>query len=494
MKEASDKIKARKVSVHGVVQGVGFRPLVYQLALNNHLKGQVFNTSGDVTIILEGAEGDIESFISQLRVAPPPRSRIESIDLEERPVEGLSGFEIKESRIKRDEYQLISPDIATCSLCISEISNPSDRRYKYPFTNCTNCGPRFTIIEDMPYDRGNTTMRNFKMCPACGKEYEDPYDRRFHAQPNACPECGPALQLSDSSGKIIPGDPLSLSIQYLMKSKVVALKGLGGFLLSCDATDDSAVSMLRERKGRGSKPFALMMASLYEVRKYCHVSEKEKDLLLSPQSPIVLLKRRSSSSSISSLVAPNIDTLGVMLPYTPLHHLILRGVNGPLVMTSGNVSEEPIIADNDEALMRLSGIADFFLTHNRDICSRYDDSVAMVVNNRTQVIRRARGLAPYPINLTYDSSMVLACGAEVKNSFCITRGRHAFLSQHIGDMENLETLEHFQDTVKLYKKLFHIAPEVVAYDMHPDYLSTRYALDLIKETGIEGVPVQHHHA
>lgn len=489
-----DTILAKKINVRGIVQGVGFRPLVYQLALLNNLNGYVFNTSGDVTIVVEGMQKDINSFIMQLRESPPPQSRIESIDLEEQPVEGLPGFEIRKSRVKRDEYQLISPDIATCSLCVSEIFNPSNRRYRYPFTNCTNCGPRFTIIEDMPYDRPNTTMRNFKMCPACGKEYDDPCDRRFHAQPNACPECGPTLQLLDPSGNLIPGDPLSLSIEYLLKGKIIALKGLGGFLLACDATHDSAVRMLRERKGRKSKPFALMLSSLDEVQKYCRVSEEEKDLLLSPQSPIVLLIQSPSSPLISSLVAPNIDTLGVMLPYTPMHHLILKEMGRPLVMTSGNISEEPIIADNEEALNRLSGIADLFLVHNRDICSRYDDSVTMVVNNRPQVIRRARGLAPYPVHLVNDSAMVLACGAEEKSAFCITRGRHAFLSQHLGDLENLETLGHFEDTVDLYKRIFHIDPEIIAYDMHPDYLSTQYAMDIIGTQGLKGVPVQHHHA
>ena len=494
MEQIVNTIQARKIKIRGVVQGVGFRPFVYQLALKNHLKGHVFNTSGDVTIILEGMERDIESFIRQLKDSPPPQSRIESISVEEEPVEGLKRFEIRDSRIKQDEYQLISPDIATCNHCLSEIFNKSDRRRQYPFTNCTNCGPRFTIIESMPYDRQNTTMRSFRMCPECHREYDDPNDRRFHAQPNACPVCGPLLQLIDSSGNTVDEDPLSVSADLLKQEKILAVKGLGGFLLACDATDDAAVRRLRERKRRRFKPFAIMMASIDEIEKISYVSEQERTLLLSAQSPVVLLKRNPVSSMISSLVAPNIDSLGVMLPYTPLHHLIMRKVGRPLVMTSGNISEEPIAAHNEEALQRLSGIADYFLVHNRDICSRYDDSVTMVVNNRTQIIRRARGLAPYPIHLTFDSAMVLACGAEVKNSFCMTRGRHAFLSQHIGDLENLETLNHFEDTIKLYKRLFHIDPEIVAYDMHPDYLSTRYALDLVKETGIKGVPVQHHHA
>ena len=490
-----DTIHAKKIKVRGVVQGVGFRPLVYQMALRNHLNGHVFNTSGDVTIILEGAEKDIEAFINQLKASPPPQARIESIELEEQPVEGFQQFQIRESIILENEYQLISPDIATCRLCIEDIFNPSDRRYCYPFTNCTNCGPRFTIMEDMPYDRRNTAMGKFNMCPQCRAEYDNPNDRRFHAQPDACPVCGPSLQLVDPSGNIVPGDaPLSLSADLLRQGKILAIKGLGGFLLACDATDDSAVALLRQRKRRRSKPFAIMTASLDEIEIYCHISESERNLLVSSQAPIVLLRRRARSSSLSPLIAPNTIYLGVMLPYTPLHHLLLKQIGRPLVMTSGNISEEPIAAENGEALQRLSGIADYFLMHNRDICSRYDDSVIMAVNNRMQMVRRARGFAPYPIRLGYDSAGVLACGAEVKNSFCMTRGRHAFLSQHIGDLENLETLEHLKDTISLYKKIFHIEPEIIAYDMHPDYLSTGYALDLIRSAGLNGVPVQHHHA
>ena len=489
-----DKALAIKIKVRGVVQGVGFRPLVYQLAMENGLNGHVFNTSGDVTIILEGKERDVSRFIDQFKASPPPRSRIETIEIEEQPVEGLQGFEIRESLISPDEYQLISPDIATCPLCVSEVFNPSDRRFGYPFTNCTHCGPRFTIIEDMPYDRRNTTMRRFEMCPKCRAEYENPNDRRFHAQPDACPACGPGLMLVDTSGEEITGDePLSATATLLKSGKILAIKGLGGFLLACDATDDSAVARLRERKRRGFKPFAIMVASVDEAEEICHASEQEKALLMSSQAPIVLLRRRLSPL-LSDLIAPNTAYMGVMLPYTPLHHLLMEKVGRHLVMTSGNLSEEPIAAANDEALQRLSGIADYLLMHNREICSRYDDSVTMVVNNRTQMVRRARGFAPYPVHLPFESRMVLACGAEVKNAFCMTRGNHAFLSQHIGDLENLETLGHFEDTVRLYRRIFHIDPEVIGYDMHPDYLSTKYALDLIKSTGIKGIPVQHHHA
>jgi hydrogenase maturation protein HypF len=494
MDESFGTILSKKIKVRGVVQGIGFRPFIYRLALQNNLKGYVFNTTADVTIVIEGAQPDLDSFINHLEESAPPQSHIESVSIEEAPVKGLLQFTIEASRVQDQEYQLVSPDIATCDFCKKEIFDPLNRRYQYPFTNCTNCGPRFTIIEAMPYDRKNTTMREFTMCPQCSKEYNDINDRRFHAQPNACPECGPVLHLTDSSGKPVDGDPLSGSADLLKKGKILAIKGLGGFLLACDATDDAAVALLRERKRRGAKPFAVMMATINEIERCCQVSAQEKTLLESSQAPIVLLKQRAQASMLSPFIAPGTGYLGVMLPYTPLHHLLLSKFDKPLVMTSGNISEEPIAADNDEALRRLSGIADYFIMHNRDIYSRYDDSVTMVVNSGMQVIRRARGLAPYPIKLPLNVRNVLACGGETKNSFCMTRENHAFLSQHIGDLENLETLEHFEGTIELYKKMFHIEPEIIAYDMHPDYLSTKHALGLIISTGLKGVPVQHHHA
>jgi len=482
------------VNVRGIVQGVGFRPYVYRLAIENKLTGWVRNTSSFVELEAEGNPDALEFFLRRLEDRTPPQAVIKSISIEYLPATGHSSFKILESKHEDGGYQLISPDIATCSACKDEIFSEGNRRQNYPFTNCTSCGPRFTIIEAMPYDRQNTTMHNFTMCPQCRKEYNDIHDRRFQAQPNACPECGPALQITDSFGNPVAGDPLSLSIDFLRKGKILAIKGLGGFLLACDATDDVSVALLRQRKRRRFKPFAAMMADIDDIKGYCHVSKPEEELLLSSQAPIVLLKRKLSSSILSPLIAPNTIYLGVMLPYTPLHHLLLRKTGRHLVMTSGNLSEEPIAADNEEALHRLSGIADYFLFHNRDICSSYDDSVTMVVGKRTQLIRRARGFAPYPIDLSYNGSMVLACGADAKNSFCMTRERHAFLSQHIGDLENLETLDHFEDTVRRYKRIFHIEPEIIAYDMHPDYLSTRYALDLIKSAGLKGRPVQHHHA
>jgi hydrogenase maturation protein HypF len=371
--------------------------------------------------------------------------------------------------------------------------DPEDRRYCYPFTNCTNCGPRFTIIEGMPYDRPKTTMRYFKMCPRCQAEYDNPLDRRFHAQPNACPKCGPRVRLVDNQGNVVnKSNPIAAAGQLLKKGKILAVKGLGGFLLACDATNDDAVRTLRLRKNRPSKPFAIMVATVDEARKHCYVLPEEEKLLTSPQSPIVLMIWKAGSS-VSREVAPDLWFLGVMLPYTPLHHILLRDVGLPLVMTSGNLSEEPIARDNDEALRRLSGIADYFLVHNRDIYSRYDDSVAMVERGTSQLLRRARSYAPYPIHLPFKTRQVLGCGAEDKNTFCLTKDNYAFVSQHIGDMENMETLEHFDKTISLYKRLFHIEPGIVAHDLHPDYLSTKYAQEL-GAVGAKLVPVQHHHA
>jgi hydrogenase maturation protein HypF len=484
-----------RISVRGVVQGVGFRPFVYQLAARHNLNGWVCNTSGDVKIEVEGEKEALAGFLDDLVALAPPLARIEEVSASNHSAVGYPAFEIRHSIAEEDKYQLVSPDIATCRPCLAELLEPDDRRYRYAFTNCTNCGPRFTIIEDIPYDRPRTTMRSFKMCPQCQREYDDPMDRRFHAQPNACPECGPGLQLVDSAGVRVPGDDALASAAGLLRGgKILAVKGLGGFLLACDATNDVAIQLLRDRKRRPFKPLAVMIGTLDEVRQHCVVSEKEEALLNSPQCPIVLLKWREGSS-VSRAVAPNIKYLGVMLPYTPLHHVLLRECGIPLVMTSGNLSEEPIARDNDEALRRLQGIADYFLLHNRDIYSRYDDSVAIVELNKTQLVRRARGYAPYPIRLPFQAEQLLACGAELKNTFCLTRDNYAFVSQHIGDMENLETMEHFEATIELYKKLFRIEPGIVAYDMHPEYLSTKYARSLAEVRGdLTLVPVQHHHA
>jgi len=492
-KTTKQALKLASISVLGIVQGVGFRPFVYGLAVKHNLKGWVYNTSEDVKIEVEGKAEAIRQFERELQTQAPPLAHIETVNIEYHPPRHYKKFEIRKSRSREGKYQLISPDIATCQACFDEVMDPEDRRYRYPFTNCTNCGPRFTIIEDMPYDRPKTTMSSFQMCSQCQSEYDNPLDRRFHAQPNACPICGPHVELIDNQGDLISGsDPITAASQFLKEGKILAIKGLGGFLLACDATDDAVVKTLRQRKRRSSKPFAIMVADIEQAKKHCYVSPEEEDLLAAPQSPIVLLKWRDESS-VSPEVAPNLQFLGVMLPYTPLHHILLRDTGLPLVMTSGNLSEEPIARDNDEALKRLSSIADYFLIHNRDIYSRYDDSVSMIERGASQLVRRARSYAPYPVRLLFEAKQVLGCGAEEKNTFCLIKDSYAFLSQHIGDMENIETLEHFDDTISLYRRLFRVEPEIVAHDLHPDYLATKYARE-VSMSGVKIVPVQHHHA
>jgi len=484
-----------RISVRGVVQGVGFRPFVYRLAHQHQLTGWVRNTSGSVEIEAEGNGEAVDNFLNDLEAKAPPMALIESVEATFHPPKGYTQFQIRQSLSREGQYQLVSPDIATCEDCKGEIFSPADRRFGYPFTNCTNCGPRFTIIEDIPYDRPKTTMRKFQMCPQCQREYDDPLDRRFHAQPNACPQCGPSLELVDGEGKPVKcSDVIKTASQLLKVGKILAVKGLGGFHLACDATSEETINALRARKRRPCKPLAVMIGTLEEIEKHCRVSPEERELLQSPQCPIVLLRWKHGSSSVSPAVAPNLNYLGVMLPYTPLHHLLLKETGLPLVMTSGNLSEEPIAQDNDEALTRLGGIADYFLLHNRGIFARYDDSVYMVEEDIPQAVRRARGYAPYPIFLPFKSKQILACGAELKNTFCLTKDEYAFLSQHIGDMENEETLEHFENTIGLYKKLFRVAPEIMAYDMHPEYLATKYALQAGSGEGLSLIPVQHHHA
>jgi hydrogenase maturation protein HypF len=490
---AKQPLRIASISVRGIVQGVGFRPFVYGLAVKHNLKGWVYNTSEDVRIEVEGGAEAIQQFERELRTEAPPLAQIEDIAIEYHRPAGHEKFEIRKSQAQRGKYQLVSPDVATCQACLDEVMDTEDRRYRYPFTNCTNCGPRFTIIEGMPYDRPKTTMRYFRMCPKCREEYDSPLDRRFHAQPNACPKCGPQVHLVDKQGNVLSeSDPIAVASQLLREGKILAIKGLGGFLLACDATNSSAVRTLRARKNRRSKPLAVMVATLDEAKTHCYVLPEEERLLASPQSPIVLMLWKEGSS-VSREVAPGLWFLGIMLPYTPLHHVLLRDVGFPLVMTSGNLSEEPIASDNDEALRRLSGIADYFLVHDRDIYSRYDDSVALVERGTSQLVRRARSYAPYPIRLPFKTRQVLGCGAEEKNTFCLTRDSYAFVSQHVGDMENLETLEHFGNTVSLYKRLFHIEPEIIACDLHPDYLATKYAKE-VGSTSMKLVPVQHHHA
>jgi len=483
------------ISARGVVQGVGFRPFVYQLANSYGLAGWVCNTSEDVRIEVEGERKALDLFLAGLKDEAPPLVRIENISVSYHPPADYEGFEIRHSIAKEGKYQLVSPDIATCEACHREILDRKDRRYRYPFTNCTNCGPRFTIIQDIPYDRSKTTLRYFTMCPQCQLEYDSPLDRRFHAQPNACPICGPQLELLDAKGKLLPGqDVITSAVRLLTEGKIVAIKGLGGYLLACDATNQKAVELLRQRKRRPFKPLAIMVSTVEEARNHCQVSDEEERLLSSPQSPIVLLWCKPQSP-VCQAVAPNLKYLGVMLPYTPLHHVLMKETGLPLVMTSGNLSEEPIAKDNDEAVKRLGRIADNFLAHNRDIYSRYDDSVAFIELGATQLTRRARGYAPYPIRLRFKTEQTLGCGAEEKNTFCLTRDNYAFVSQHIGDLENMETMEHFEATLELYKSLFRIEPRIIAHDMHPEYLSTKFALEISeKSRDIKLVPVQHHHA
>jgi len=494
MKQAVGDRQLLRIIVRGVVQGVGFRPFVYQLAKKHSLNGWVLNTSGSVEIEVEGARSSLDVFLKELKENHPPQAHITELKAEKKPERGYDSFMIKHSLPRADDYQLISPDLATCAECRRDFTDENNRRYRYPFTNCTNCGPRFTIIEDIPYDRPLTTMKIFKMCPQCQSEYENPLDRRFHAQPNACPVCGPELQLTDNKGKPIKAENAIKEASRLMKEGyIVAIRGLGGFLLACDATNNKVINTLRNRKKRPGKPFAIMLSGLDKVREHCLVSQKEAELLTSPASPILLLNWREKSG-ISKAVAPNLKYLGVMLPYTPLHHLLMSDCGIPLVMTSGNLSEEPIARDNEEAFKRLGDIADYFLIHNRDIFSTYDDSVLMVVDEKPVMIRRARGYAPYPVRLPFKTKQVLACGAEEKNTFCLTRDDNAFVSQHIGDMENEETLNHFENTVALYRRMFRIKPEAIARDMHPDYLPSKWAEEQAQKENSKLLDVQHHHA
>ncbi len=492
MNVKGETLLRKRIFVAGIVQGVGFRPFVFGLATRYGLKGWVCNTSSGVEIEVEGREEALEAFLKALRDEVPPLARIDRITVTDLPLNGSEGFEIRGSLAEPGRFQPISPDVAVCRECLREVFDPGDRRFRYPFTNCTNCGPRFTIIQDIPYDRPNTTMRTFPMCEACLAEYHDPSHRRFHAQPNACPRCGPRVWLEGGGG-----DPIEEARRLLAEGGIVAVKGIGGFHLACDATNDEAVKRLRERKGRGEKPFAIMAYDLEAVKRYCHLSEEEERLLSSRERPILLL-REKEGSPISRLVAPGLRSLGVMLPYTPLHYLLLAPSDEwrplALVMTSGNLSEEPIVKENDEARIRLQGLADAFLFHDRPIHARCDDSVVRIFRRQELPIRRSRGYAPFPVRLPFSGGEVLACGAELKNTFCVTKGGYAFLSQHIGDLENLETLASFEEMVGHFQRLFRVEPKIIAHDLHPDYLSTRYALERAAREAGTLVPVQHHHA
>ncbi|MEP9410967.1 MAG: carbamoyltransferase HypF [Candidatus Brocadia sp.] len=486
-------LKRIQISARGLVQGVGFRPFIYHLATKFSLAGFVRNDTNGVFMDVEGHDESIKAFLDHLTKSPPPHVIIEDISCRIFPPKGYREFVIGESARKESNTTIVPADISICRDCLNELYDPTDRRYRYPFINCTNCGPRFTIVKDIPYDRFNTTMSDFIMCQECRREYYDPKSRRFHAQPNACPVCGPKLTLYSNDGlKIQTSDPLSAVCAALKEGKIVAIKGLGGYHLACDAMNNDAVSMLRKRKNRDDKPFAVMIKDIETVKQFCCVNEKEETFLLSHQKPIVLL-RKKSNCPLSPMVAPENKYLGAMLTYTPLHDLLINDSGLSLVMTSGNISDEPIAYNDAEAFKKLKGIADYFVTHNREIIMRCDDSVVRVVEDKETIIRRSRGYAPFPLRLQYTfPKPTLACGAFLKNTFCLARGNHAFVSHYIGDLENTEVLNSFETAIIHYKRLFSLEPEVIAYDLHPEYLSTKYALaqnDKFFKTGI-----QHHHA
>ncbi len=506
-----------RVHITGIVQGVGFRPFVYNLATRLDLNGWVRNTSAGVDIEVDGDKDSLDSFIKSLQDDAPPLSRIDEFSASFRPPSGFHSFDIVHSESVEGAFQPISPDVAICDDCLHELFDPNDRRYRYPFINCTNCGPRFTIIKDIPYDRPKTTMAPFAMCPDCEREYTDPTNRRFHAQPVACPVCGPSVWLETvGETRELPlreDDAILETRRLLAEGKIVAIKGLGGFHLACDATNAKSVTELRDRKLRVDKPFALMMPDMETIEKHCFVSKAERELLTSPARPIVLLKRRPESN-IAREVAPAQDGLGVMLPYTPLHYLLLADDErrlttdhepaSVLVMTSGNISEEPIATDNEEARQRLSVLADAFLFHDREIHIRCDDSVVRAFDDMPQTtihnsssvypIRRSRGYSPFPVKLPFEVPQILATGPELKNTFCITNKNYAFLSHHIGDMENYETLKSFEQGIEHFERLFRVTPVGIACDLHPNYLARRYVLERAERENLPTLNVQHHHA
>ena len=484
-------IERRKVFVNGIVQGVGFRPFVFNLANRHKLKGFVANSSNGVEIEIEGSSGDMDAFLDQIEAKAPPLSIITDIKSELIAPDGDLDFIIRPSEGEETVATLISPDVAVCDDCLEELFAPRDRRYRYPFINCTNCGPRYTIIENIPYDRPFTSMRSFIMCPECQAEYDDPKNRRFHAQPNACPECGPHVFLYDSKKNFIEAfDPILKTAELLEAGNILAIKGLGGFHLAVDATNEDSMLELRKRKGREEKPLAIMVKDLEMARTLCRLTAEEEHTLTSFQHPIVLA-HKMSGDGLSSSIAPENDRHGIMLPYTPLHHILFNFGFKALVMTSANYSEEPICIDNDEVFHRLGNIADFFLVHNRDIYLRNDDSVVIHLAGKLRQLRRSRGYVPRPVFVDSQGSPVLAVGGELKNTLCLLKDNQAFLSQHIGDLENLEAYNFFQMTIEHLERIFEIEPELIVYDLHPRYLSTQWATNQ-KQVPILGV--QHHFA
>ncbi|NLT33372.1 MAG: carbamoyltransferase HypF [Acidobacteria bacterium] len=486
-------IQRMQIAIQGAVQGVGFRPFIYRLASGMGLAGWVRNSSRGVFIEVEGEPPQLDAFLLRIDREKPPLSFIQSLEFSLLDPAHFEGFAIRPSLAAGEKDALILPDIATCDACVREILDPANRRYRYPFTNCTHCGPRFTIIESLPYDRPHTSMKAFEMCPRCRAEYEDPADRRFHAQPNACPACGPRLELWDGAGRTVAeeGTALAAAAEAVLGGKIVAVKGMGGFHLIADASSARAVATLRQRKHREEKPFALMFPSLDAVRAECLVSPLEERVLTSPQSPIVLLWRRTGlRSPLCGNVAPGNPCLGVMLPYTPLHHLLMCEIGRPVIATSGNLADEPICIDGEEALGRLAGIADLFLVHDRPIVRHVDDSIVRIVLGRELVLRRARGYAPLPLRPHGAVSDILAVGAHLKNTVAVSVGGNVFLSQHIGDLETEQSTGAFRAAIEDFLRLYAPQPKWVAADMHPDYASSRYA----RASGIPLIEIQHHHA
>jgi len=485
-------VQRKRITINGIVQGVGFRPFVYRLATEHALAGFVGNDATGVTIEVEGPDDAIECFRRDLFSTPPPLARIDAHDTFEIETVGRAGFSISPSRIGATAATLIPPDIAVCDDCLRELFDPTDRRYRYPFVNCTNCGPRYTIIERLPYDRPQTSMKPFPLCPDCAREYQDPSNRRFHAQPVACPVCGPRVSLHDGNRNRPCDDPIAAAIGYLKQGRILAIRGLGGFHLAVDATNDDAVRELRRRKHREEKPLAMMAPDIATIKRYCEVSSREESLLTDPERPIVLLYRRSAGNDIAPSVVFDNRHYGFMLPYTPLHHLIIRGNFTALVMTSGNLAEEPIAIGNDEALVRLSDIADCFLLHDREILHRCDDSVVRVSDREPRLIRRSRGYVPQAIYLPSRlNRRVLAVGGEMKNTIALGRNDRLLLSQHIGDLDNPAALDFFEDTIEHLSAVFEIEPDLIACDAHPEYLSTKWAR---ARANVPVIAVQHHHA
>ncbi|MCR5089430.1 MAG: carbamoyltransferase HypF [Oscillospiraceae bacterium] len=483
-------MSACEIKIKGIVQGVGFRPTVHRLVLKHRLCGTIRNTSSGVTLELEGERGSLELFLESLQKEAPPLAVIEEIRTREIAEQGFSDFRILASERENERNTLISPDIAVCPDCLRELQDPTDRRYRFPFINCTNCGPRFTIIEDIPYDRPKTSMKDFPMCPDCEREYHDILDRRYHAQPDCCPDCGPKLSFLNAEGEAVPGNPIALAGTALKQGKIVAVKGLGGFHLACRCDAPVIAQGLRRRKHRDEKPFALMCRDVETVRRICEVSDDEEAILSGARKPIVLLRKKQPGLEYLS----ENGFLGVMLPYTPLHVLLLQEAADMLIMTSANISDTPLVRDNGEAVRTLQGIADGFLLHNRRIQTRCDDSLCWVLDGQEYFARRSRGYVPQPVTVPELSRQILACGAEQKASFCLGKGEHAFLSQHIGDLKNLETLEHYEGQIRHFERLFDNRPAALACDLHPDYLSSEYAEERAEREKIPLIRVQHHHA